>query len=108
MSDTIESLNKRIIDLQNQVNGHLQATKRQVFEMDAVKAMYNESLSKQIEIRSTLNAHVARVNEDDVKLKDKDKQIASLNQQLSDATKRLADLAPKDLKQDPNQKAKVA
>lgn len=77
--------------LQNELNQHKQAVDGLLAQLDATKAMFNDTMNSNLQLRTNqimLQKECQKLN---TQLADKDKQIESLNQQLNDATAKLAE-----------------
>ena len=74
--------------LQNQSNGMQQL----IAQLEAYKASLNESLNTSIQLRTHLFLLQKQIKDDELKKQNMQKQIDSINQQLNDATKRIAEL----------------
>jgi prefoldin subunit 5 len=92
LQNKIDELTKANQELTQQVSNHSQGADALMSQLDAHKGMLNESLTASL----NLKAHSLLLEKQHKRLTDiiqgLNKQIESLNQQLDDATKRIADL----------------
>lgn len=95
MSD-VENLNKEIEELKKQSAQNAQGVEGLIAQLDAHKQSLNEALNVGLNLRTNFILVQNQAKKFANELNEANKQIASLNQQLTDATAKIAALeAPK-------------
>ena len=92
MQKKIDELQKENVNLKTQMQKNGEGTTLLQAQLDAHKGMLNENLNASLNLRTQLALLSKQANDLNATNETLKRQVESLNQQLSDATKKIADL----------------
>ena len=107
--ESIASLNSEITQLKKQVEDAVNQANGFVAQLDAHKQMLSEVIGNYLNTKAGMIMSNRHLHEANAKLSASEKQVESLNQQLTDATAKILELTHKDnVKEIPHAANKIA